>query len=342
MMIDLRAHGTYLKKWLSAGQGMVVLALGGCLLWAYAPVVAGLIGRWSREDVYAHGFLVPGFAICLLWLRREKLQSVSAGYHWGGLAILLAGALMRLAGAYIYFEFLEAFSFLVCLTGLVFFLGGKQALGWAWPALGFLIFMIPLPFRVETAAALPLQRLATKASTYLLQTLGVPAFAEGNVIHLREARLGIVEACNGLGMLVSFVALSTALAILIKRPMLDKVIIVLSAVPIALAANVLRITFTGILHETAGSAWADLFFHDLGGWLMMPVALALLWLELKVLSRLLVAPNPEEVGSALAPFILPKHPVVSPAHPEPLSSRVQGETLASPPSAEKKEKARVP
>jgi exosortase len=149
--------------------------------------------------------------------------------------------------------------------------------------------MIPLPHRIETALSLPLQRVATTASTYVLQTIGQPAVAEGNVIIINNARIGVVEACNGLGMLVLFFAVATAVAIVVRRSWLEKIIIVASAVPIALVANVLRITATGFLHATVGGPWVDRFFHGFAGWLMMPAALALLWLELQVLSRAIIA-----------------------------------------------------
>jgi exosortase len=172
-------------------------------------------------------------------------------------------------------------------------LGGWKAFAWAWPAIGFLFFMIPLPFSLENALANPLRRVATSCSTYFLQTLGFPAFAEGNVIRLNEVRIGVVEACNGLSMLMVFFALATAVALVIQRPLADRLTLVVSAVPIALIANVLRITITGILHKTTSSAVADTFFHDFAGWLMMPLALGLLWLELKYLELLLPVGPPQ-------------------------------------------------
>src|SRR5262249_38051277 len=96
---------------------------------------------------------------------------------------------------------------------------------------------------------------------------------------------GVVEACNGLGMLVLFFAIATAVAILIRRSFVEKAIIIASAAPIAVVANVIRITVTGLLHVTVGGEGANRFFHDFAGWLMMPVALGLLWLELHLMSR---------------------------------------------------------
>jgi exosortase/archaeosortase family protein len=93
-----------------------------------------------------------------------------------------------------------------------------------------------------------------------------------------------VEACSGLSMLMIFFALSTAVALLIRRPWPERALLVASALPIAILSNIIRITVTGVLHKTAGSEVADLVFHDLAGWLMMPLALGMLWTELRLLN----------------------------------------------------------
>src|SRR5207247_2117523 len=116
----------------------------------------------------------------------------------------------------------------------------------AWPALAFLGFMLPLPYQVEVALAHPLRRLATGMSTYLLQTIGYHAIAEGNIILIEQSSLGVAEACSGLGMLMTFFALATAMALAIRAPAVDRLVLVVSAVPIAVLANVMRITATGV------------------------------------------------------------------------------------------------
>jgi exosortase len=141
-----------------------------------------------------------------------------------------------------------------------------------------------LPNRVEFMLAHPLQRVATIASTYALQTLGVSAFSEGNVIRMGQIPLNVAEACSGLSMLMIFFALTTAVLILYQRPWLDRVLILLSAAPIALIANISRITVTGLAHKLVGPELADLVFHGLAGWLMMVLALGLLWVEFRVLA----------------------------------------------------------
>jgi exosortase len=227
--------------------------------------------------------------------------------------VLGAGIALRLvAGLWLYRVFADQIALLPCLAGVCLLVGGVAVFRWAWPSIVFLAFMIPLPFGVASYLAGPLQRFATVVSTFLLQSFGLPALAENNVILLSEVEMGIVEACSGLRMLVVFFALSTAFALLVERPLWEKVVIVVSAVPIALASNVIRITATGMLHEAVSSGGIldgvvsrdlpNVIFHDLAGWLMMPLGLAMLWLELKVL-KLLWLDDPEAAeGGRPAPL----------------------------------------
>jgi exosortase len=213
---------------------------------------------------------------------------------WRGVLLVGLAAGLWLCGTLFYFTWLEGVSLLPCLAGLCLLLGGGRVLKWVWPGIVFLFFMLPLPFRLETSLAQPLQRLATEASTIALVLLGYPATAEGNIISLYENKIGVAEACGGLSMLLTFVALAAACALVIDRPLVDKIVILLSAVPIALCANVVRITLTGVLYEAVDGDVARLFFHDLAGWFMMAFAVAQFWIILKVLSRMFVTPALEE------------------------------------------------
>jgi exosortase len=297
-----------IRSALATRQVLLLAGLSFSLFWVYLPTVRELFYQWSTDSQYSHGYLVPAFALFLLWLRKEPWAKVVPGVYPWGLLLIFVGGLLRFVAGYIYFDWLDAFSLLPCLAGLAVFLGGRQALQWSWPAIAFLVFMIPLPFQLKMALGLPLQRIATIGSSYTLVTLGLPALAEGNTILLNDVQLGIVEACNGLSMLMIFFALTVAVAILIERPLWEKSLIVLSTVPIALVANVIRISVTGILHQTVSHSLADLVFHDLAGWLMMPLGLGLLWIELKLLSRILI-PTPAKPG--LLPVV--KVPETKPA-----------------------------
>lgn len=155
--------------------------------------------------------------------------------------------------------------------------------------------MIPLPYAVEMAWAYYLRVTATQTSAFALQTLGLPAIAEGTDIFVNNLTLQVAPACSGIGMLLLFFALSTAITLLIQRPWVDKLVILLSAIPIAILANIAHITLTTLLFELAAyldNPWlqkkAKVLFHDGAGYVMMLVALACLLVELWILDHLFI------------------------------------------------------
>jgi len=300
------------SKPFALAAGLAVLGL-----WSYWPTLTGMVQRWGHDPQYSHGYLVPLFAMVLLWQRGRALRSLTLPARqeelpgrqvtdfqpsWIGMPLLVLAFGLRLLADWVYNDWLEGASFVAAVAGLFGTWGGKAALRWSWPAVAFLLFMVPLPFTVQVALAFPLRTVATYVSTYVLQTLGMPAVAQGHTIIFGDARLLVAEACSGLSMMMIFIALSTAVAMLAKRPLLDRLVIVASAIPVALVANITRITVTGLMHVWAGRELADLVFHDLAGWLMMPFALGILWLELWLLRRLFVAEAPQGPMPLLQPL----------------------------------------
>lgn len=269
----------------------IVLPFTACLVWGYWTTLAEIAERWTNDPSYSHGFLVPLFAAYLLYLRRDKINFQTLSPSALGMGLIGLAVAMRLAGAYYHYQWFDHLSLIPCIAGIAWLVGGWKVIQWSWPALAFLVFMIPLPHSASQALSGPMQTLATVSSTFLLQVMGRPALAEGNLILLNEVELGVVEACSGLRMLVVFFALSTGVALLIQKPLWEKLVIAFSAIPIALMTNILRITVTGLLHDTVGSEIADAVFHDLAGWLMMPLGLAFLGLELLLLKHLLIEPS---------------------------------------------------
>jgi exosortase len=305
-------------------------------MWAYWPALLELTRRWAQDPQYSHGWLVPVFAAVLLWFRRNRLPENGLKPTWWGLPLLAGGILLRFAGSWFYFEWFDPISLVPCLAGACLMVGGKSIWKWAWPSIAFLAFMIPLPFRLANALSDPLQHLATLTSTFALQTLGLPALAEGNTIQMDDVQINIVEACSGLSMMIVFFALSTGVALVVRRPLWEKGLILLSAIPIALVANVLRITVTGILFRLVSNEAADAFFHDAAGWLMMPLALALLWVQLRVMGRLLIDPSKEgpvrvglEAVRAVVPTSRPRQPW-KPTNPAPNRAPVRPTTVVAP------------
>src|SRR5947207_6678484 len=122
-----------------------------CLLWVFWPSLGPLSDRWGHDPQYSHGYLVPLFSLYLLWSRRDLLAAAESRPSWWGLPLLAAGLALRFAGTYLYFDWLGLAALFPSLMGLALLAGGLPALRWSWPAVLFLAFMVPLPFRLETA-----------------------------------------------------------------------------------------------------------------------------------------------------------------------------------------------
>jgi exosortase len=263
---------------------LVVSALG--LAWAYASSFATLVDRWSRDDNYSHGFFVLPIAALILWRRRSRLEGLVLAPSWWGVAFLVA---LLAARAWLFErndQWLESVTIPLAAASVALALGGRVLLGWAWPAIAFSCFMLPLPLQLNTAMAGPLQSLATLGSVTLLEATGLPVISEGNVIIVGGERLEVARACNGLSMLLSFATLVTAMVVLVDRPPRQWVALLLSIVPVALLCNILRIVATAWATHLAGHAVEAA--HDWAGLAMMPMALALMWLELRILSWVFV------------------------------------------------------
>ena len=288
---------------------IVVVALAA----SYIPNFANLIEQWNNPN-YSHGYLVPAIALAILWQRRDELDRERlkpARWAWP----LLVGLLAARAWLYERNElWFENATLLPMLAALALAFGGRHLLRWALPAILFLAFMLPLPSSLNQMLAGPLQRLATIGSTALLDALGQPVLAEGNVIYIGGSRLEVAQACNGLSMLLSFVMLVTAVVIFLgrDRSLPERVMLLLSSIPIALLTNILRITATALAYQSLGAERGERIAHDLAGWAMMPVALAMIWLELKLVSWVLIVEDREDKfvvpTTYSAPTLPPKKP----------------------------------
>ncbi|MEX2112927.1 MAG: exosortase/archaeosortase family protein [Pirellulales bacterium] len=279
-------------SWNDPTQRVPLITLGLstlALVVSYWDMFSLVKEEWANP-LYSHGYIVPIFAIGLLWMRFQPFRPVPVIERWAGLGILVLGLSVRLFGVFMTMAPLDRYSFPVSLFGLFMLVGGWHMIRWAWPAILFLLFMFPLPSVLEHNILWRLQTLASVCSTFVLQTMGVAAFRQGNLISVPGADLNIADACSGLRMLTIFGALAVAMVFLVERPWWDKFMILLSAVPIALIVNIIRITCTGLLYMAVGpdNEFAKKLGHDWAGFFMMPLALGFLWIELQILERLTV------------------------------------------------------
>jgi len=282
----------------AASAWMAIAVLTVLLIYSYWPGLLNAQSSWSNPQ-YSHGWIVPLFSAALLFWWRRPVEPVSLSARMAGVLLLAASFGLRLVAARYRIVTIDMYTFVPALAGVFLLFGGWSMFRWAWAPIGFLIFMYPLPDEATRYLLGPLQTLATIVSTYALQTLGFDAFREGNQIIVGEMHLGVVDACSGLRMLTIFVALSVALVMLGERQWWENLVILASAIPIALIVNSIRITVTGLLYQVANSEVAEMVFHDLAGWVMMPMALGMLFLLQQILAHLFV--TEDTAVAALAP-----------------------------------------
>ena len=254
----------------------VVLASMGVL---YASVIPPLVQDWYLDENYSHGFLVPLISGYLLWSRRDDLRRAArlSRPSWVGLVLCVVSLAIYVLGRAGAELFLQRSSLVLLLMGAVIWLWGWGVFRKAFFPLAFLFFMIPLPYIVYDSVAFPLKLFAAKVATEALFYLGVPVYREGNIIHLASQTLEVADACSGIRSLMSLLALGVIYAYFVESAWWKRAIIVLSTVPIAIAANAARVAGTGVLTHYVSPEAAEGFFHTFSGWLVFVAAFALLF-----------------------------------------------------------------
>lgn len=265
----------------------VAVALVAGLAVAYAPVARRLIELWRTEPVLSYGMLVPVWSAWLLWDRRAALRGLTVDLR--GLPVAAAGLGLLAAGARLGSLTIEALSLPIVLAGAaILALGLTRFRDLAFP-LGFLVLMAPMPPAALPVIALPLQQLAATATHVTLVLLGIPVYREGLLLHLSTVTLAVTEACSGLRFLFAMGVVGPALAWAVGSSLASRAALVLAALVVAVAGNVVRVASTAVLAHHFGPAAAMGFFHVVFGkvvylLVLVPLALGLLALRRRALA----------------------------------------------------------
>jgi exosortase len=291
--------------WYQRQSLATIWALGAAILvlgLAYAPNFRDLYSIWDDDPNYSHGKLVIPIALFILWRRLSDTSAepppTAMPAPWWGWVFLTAVLAVRAIAYEWNSRWLETATLLPAIACLTWTFGSWPLLRRIWPAIIFLVFLLPLPPVVNDLIALPLQGFAASGSCFLLQLSGFWAIQAGNVIHLTtphgQIPLDVALACNGLRMLMTMAATITATIILIPLPTWKRIALLVSTVPIALLSNIIRIVATGWCYYMVTGPTAKQWAHDVSGLLMMPLALILVGLELQLLSWLVPEKTAED------------------------------------------------
>lgn len=262
------------------------VALIAIAIVVYAPILYYMVIHWKVVDDYSHGFLIVPLALFFAWERRPQLRRAAIEPSWWGLLPLSLGSLTLTIGRLGVELMNMRVSFVLTLIGLVLLLLGKRVTRILAFPLFFLFLMVPLPQSLVNVVAFPLQLIAADAATGVLYLLGIPALREGNIIHLATTQLFVEQACSGLRSLMALVTLGVIFAYFFRKTLAERLIIVASAIPIAILVNTFRVALTGALTHHIGEEAASGWIHQTEGMFTFAIAMVLLLTEAWILKKI--------------------------------------------------------
>ncbi len=251
-----------------------IVALG--LLALYFPVFQDLVADWNSNDNYSHGFFIPFISVFMVWELRDKLSRINPEPSYLGLLVVLLG-LAQLVLGYLGSEFfLKRTSLILVLSGIVIFLFGFHYFRVLTVPILYLLFMIPLPAIIWNKIAFPLQLFSSALAEHVVRSLGLSILRHGNVLYLPTTTLEVVDACSGLRSLMTMFALSAFLSWQAKFSLWKRWVLFLSAVPIAIIANTIRLSATAVMASFYGEKVAQGFLHEFSGFVTFGLGTAML------------------------------------------------------------------
>jgi exosortase len=259
----------------SAATFLPWTALGVVVTFAYGSVLLELVRDWLHDPNYSHGLLIPGVSAFLIWKDRRHLGSLPRSpSNLGVLGILLA-ACMLILGAAAAEVFTQRVSLIVLLAAIVLFVLGWRSLERLAFPLALLLLAIPLPYLLYYSLTGPLQAYAARCAVFGLDLVGVPAFAQGNVIHLSGASLEVAEACSGVRSLYALLALGALLAHSMTIPVWGRTLVFLMTIPLSIVTNAFRVWASGLGAHFIGPRATEGTVHELFGLIVFATALGL-------------------------------------------------------------------
>jgi exosortase len=239
--------------------------------------------------------LVPILAGYVLWDRRKGILTCPIRPVPWAVLFLIGVQCLRMGGLLIWSPAVERLSLFLTIGILTWMVLGVQVARKVFPVWLYLILMFPFPGTLESKITVPLQKWASVSAVFCLETLGFQVIREGNIINIDGTLVAVAEACNGLRMLTAFFVVTGFVILLTRRPLWEKVLILISSVPIALLCNTIRLALTSIAFLYLEADLWEKAFHDYGGLAMMPLALGITLFEIWFFSRLIIGPNSEAV-----------------------------------------------
>ena len=242
----------------------------------YFNVARGLFQIWISSDEHAHGLLLVIISAYLIFKDRKRIAAIEPAIWVFGLFIIVGAIIIFLTSHVAVEYYLQRASLIILIWGIIGYIFGKNAFRIFFPPMLLLLLAVPLPAIVVNALTLPLKSVVSSFSAEMLRSMNIAVLQEGNILLLPGITLEVVNACSGIRSIFALVVLAFLLGHDMKSP-LQKILLVILTIPLAIFTNSLRITFTGILANYWDKETALDFYHDFGGWGIFVLSLVLLF-----------------------------------------------------------------
>lgn len=257
-------------------DGLLLAGLTGLAILATLSTWKDIFAYALRDEEQSHILLAPAIALWLAWVRRERFRYTRPDWTILGPIVVVGGWGLARAGFESNYEGLWHLGALLIVCGAALTVLGVDFVRRFAPVALALLFLLPVPGRIRLAIAGPLQQITAAVTHWILELFGVPVTLNGNQLSINGHDVAIAEACNGMRMVAALGLV--AFAFVFSTPMRQSVRVFILAISplIAIVCNVIRLAPTVLLYGYSTAGVAD-SFHDISGWLMLPVALGMLW-----------------------------------------------------------------